>query len=117
MKDQAILIVEPDAQFREGLHNFLLSAGYRHIDATKSFELALEKIKKSAYDIVLLDAGSRFTDALKFMEDMKNLNPRVKLILMIRGEDQLEWEEKASAMEFQFLIKPTFPRNLLYLLQ
>ena len=113
----AILIVDQDAQFREGLYNFLLSAGYEEVDAAKNFDKALEKIKESAYDVVVSDAGSRFMEGLRFAERVVKANPEMKLILMIRVEDQQEWEEKAASTEFLFLIKPTFPRNLLYLLQ
>lgn len=114
---ESILIVDSDAQFREGLYNFLLAAGYKDVDSAKSFHKALEKIRKSAYDIVVSDSGSRFREGLTFAESVLKENPETKLILMIKLEDQKEWEEKAGATGFRFLIKPTFPRNLLYLLQ
>jgi hypothetical protein len=41
-KRQSILIIEPNAQFREELYNFLLSAGYENIAATGGLALTLE---------------------------------------------------------------------------
>lgn len=114
---ESILIVDSDAQFREGLYNFLLAAGYEAVDAAKNFDTALEKIKKSEYDIVVSDAGSRFMEGMSFAERVLEENPQMKLILMIKLEDQEEWQEKAGTTGFRFLIKPTFPRNLLYLLR
>lgn len=114
---ESILIVDSDAQFREGLYNFLLAAGYKEVDAAKTFDTALEKIKESGYDVVVSDAGSRFREGMSFAELVLKQNPEMKLILMIKLEDQQEWEEKAGATGFRILIKPTFPRNLLYLLQ
>jgi DNA-binding NtrC family response regulator len=116
-QDQRILIVDSDAQFREGLYNFLLAAGYEQVDAAGSFTNALEKIRKSAYDVVVSEAGSRLMEGFAFAERIMKANPELKLILMIKVEDQENWTEKAGSTGFQFLLKPTFPQNLLYLLQ
>jgi DNA-binding response OmpR family regulator len=56
-KDQLILIVDLDAHFREGLYNFLLSAGYERVDSAENYRNALEKTRETEYDVVLLDAG------------------------------------------------------------
>ena len=114
--DQRILIVDSDDQFREGLYNFLLAAGYEDVDATETYPKALEKIRKSAYDVVVSEAGSRTKGGLTFAERIAKANPGVKIILMIKVEDQTNWTEKAGSTGFQFLLKPTFPQNLLYLL-
>jgi len=116
-KDKRILIVDSDDQFREGLYNFLLAAGYEDVNATKTFQKALEKIKKSAYDVVVSEAGSRFTEGMSFAEGILKATPQVKLILMIKVEDREVWTEKAGSTGINFLLKPTFPQNLLYLLQ
>jgi two-component system, response regulator FlrC len=116
-KDQRILIVDSDDQFREGLHNFLLAAGYDDVDATKSFTAALARIRKSAYDVVVSDLDSRFSDGLAFAKRVVKGNPEIKLILMIKVEDQENWTEQSELTGIQFLLKATFPRNLLYLLQ
>lgn len=115
-KDKRILIVDSDDQFREGLYNFLLAAGYEDVDASKSFPIALEKIRKSAYDVVVTEAGSRFLDGLAFAESLTKANPELKLILMLKIEDQQNWKEKVGSTRIQFLLKPTFPQSLLYLL-
>jgi DNA-binding NtrC family response regulator len=117
MTSQSILIVDTDAQFREGLHNFLLAAGYENVDAVKSFDKALEKIDESEYDVVVSDAGSHFMEGFAFADGIVRDKPDVKLILMIEVKDQQQWAEKAGSKGFRFLIKPTFPQNLLYLLQ
>lgn len=115
-KEQRILIVDSDEQFREGLYNFLLAAGYEDVDATETYSQALEKIKKSAYHVVVSEAGSRTKGGLTFAEHLAKAIPGVKIILMIKVEDQKHWTEKDGSTGFQFLLKPTFPQNLLYLL-
>jgi DNA-binding NtrC family response regulator len=117
-KNRCILIVDPDAHFREGLYNFLLSAGYEKVASAENLRAVLEKIKDSAYDTVVLDAGPPLVDDLTVVRGIVELNPSMKIILMIRDEDQHGWNEKGGkAREFQFLIKSTFARNLLYLLE
>lgn len=116
-KDRRILIVDSDDQFREGLYNFLLAAGYVHVNATKTFQKAIQKMKTSAYDIVVSEAGSRSIEGMSFVERITTANPETKLILMLKVEDQEKWKEKAGLRGIQFLLKPTFPQNLLYLLQ
>ncbi|HEY3040106.1 MAG TPA: response regulator [Pyrinomonadaceae bacterium] len=116
-KDRRILIVDSDDQFREGLYNFLLAAGYDDVDATKTFHAALARIRKSAYDVVVSNLDSRFSEGLAFAKRIVKVNPQMKLILMIGIEDQDHWAEEGALTGIQFLLKPTFPRNLLYLLQ
>ncbi len=117
-KRQSILIIEPNAQFREELYNFLLSAGYGNITATDSLAAALDKIGQSAYDVVVADAGSPWESGLQSAEDLARLSPKTKVILMIKAEDQQVWNQLAEeAVEVRFLIKTTFARTLLFLLE
>lgn len=118
VKNQLILIVDSDAHFRETLYNFLLSAGYEKVDSAENFKKALEKIRQLAYNVVVLDAGSPPMEGVKFAKGIVALNPTMRVILMLRAEDQQKWNESGGkAGEFQFLIKTTFTRNLLYLLE
>jgi DNA-binding NarL/FixJ family response regulator len=114
---QSILIIEPDAQFREELYNFLLSAGYEKIEETDSFADALDKIVRSTYAVVVADAGEPLDSGLQFAADLVRLSPQTKIILMIDPEDQPAWDRiVAPPVEVQILIKTGFARNLLYLL-
>jgi DNA-binding NarL/FixJ family response regulator len=116
-KRQSIQIIEPNAHFREELYNFLLSAGYESVAAAESLAAALDKIRQQAYDIVVLDAGSPRSGGLELAIDLARLSPNMKIILMIRDEDQQAWNQVAAQVgEVHFLIKTTFARNLLYLL-
>jgi DNA-binding response OmpR family regulator len=116
-KHQAILIVEPDAQFREELYNFLLAAGYETVTAIDTLAIVLDNICLSAYDIVLADAGLPWGNELQLAKDLGKLNLNTKIILMIEAKDQEVWNQiAAQVVGASFLIKNTFARNLLYLL-
>ncbi|HJY81919.1 MAG TPA: response regulator [Candidatus Binatia bacterium] len=116
-KHQAILIVEPDAQFREELYNFLLAAGYETVTAIDTLATVLDNTCLSAYDVVLADAGSPWGNELQLAKDLGKLNVKTKIILMIEAKDQEVWNQiAAQVVGASFLIKNTFARNLLYLL-
>jgi CheY-like chemotaxis protein len=115
---QSILIVEPNVQFREELYNFLLSDGYEHVTATDSLATVLEQICRVAYDVILADAGVPWGSGLQVADSLATLSPTTKIILMINAADQQAWNQLAvQAVGMHFLIKSTFARNLLYLLE
>lgn len=117
-KRQSILIVEPNAQFREELYNFLLSAGYERVDSAESYQSALEKIRETEYDVLLLDGGSPLKTGLEVADGIAASNPKTKVVLTIGAREQQEpSDEFRNKTEYQFLIKTTFARNLLYLLE
>jgi DNA-binding response OmpR family regulator len=117
VKHQAILIVEPDVQFRAELYNFLLAAGYETVTAIDTLATVLDTTSLSAYDVVLADAGSPGSNELQLAKDLGKLNVKTKIILMIEAEDQEVWNQiAAQVVGASFLIKYTFARNLLYLL-
>jgi len=117
-KHQSILIIEPKAQLREEIFNFLLSAGYEDVTATDSLAAALDKIRQSEYDVAVVDAGRPLTTGLQFAADLASLKPGAKIIFMINAEDQQSWDQiAAQSVGVRFLIKTDFARNLLYLLE
>lgn len=118
VKRQSILIIEPNSQFREEIFNFLLSAGFEEVTETDSLAAALDKLRESAYDVILKDAGKPLAGPLKFSSDLAELRPEIKIIHMINSEDQLLWDQiVAQSVEIRFVIKSDFHRSLLYLLE
>lgn len=116
--NKVILIVEPDSSFREELYNFLLSAGYENVDSVASFEQSFKRIMESRYDVVISDASACSTDGLRFARAVTKIRPGSEVILMISPETQKEWNGHArNTGEFQCVIKTTFARSLLYLLE
>jgi DNA-binding response OmpR family regulator len=112
-----ILIIEPDAQFREELYNFLLAAGYEQVTATDSVTTVLESIRHAAYDVILAAAGAPGAGGLQVAQDIAVLSPTTKTILMINAKDQDAWQQRAAqVIGVQFLLKITFAHNVLYLL-
>jgi DNA-binding NtrC family response regulator len=115
---QSILIIEPNAQLREEIVNFLLSAGYEDVAAADSLSAALNKIRQSEYEVTVADAGRPLTTGLRFAADLASMKPGARIIFMINAEDQQSWDQiAAQSAAVRFLIKTDFARNLLYLLE
>ena len=115
---QSILIIEPNEHLREEIFNFLLSAGYEEVSAADSPNAALDKIRQSAYDIVVADAGKPLSAGLQLARDLAGISPSARIIFMINAEDQRSWDQIAGrSYNIRFLIKTDFARNLLYLLE
>jgi DNA-binding NtrC family response regulator len=115
---QSILIVEPNLQFREELYNFLLSDGYEQVAAIESLANTVEHLCHVAYDVILADAGVPWGSGLQVAKNLAALSPKTKIILMINAEDQQAWHQLAvQEVGMPFLIKSTFARNVLYLLE
>lgn len=118
VKPQSILVIEPNAQFRVELYNFLLSAGYENVEAAESLAIALDKIRQSEYDVTVADAGKPLTAGLQFAADLAGISRSARIIFMINAEDQRSWDQIAARSgDVRFLIKTDFARNLLYLLE
>ena len=116
-KSRPILIIEPDAQFREELYNFLLAAGYEQVTATDSVTTVLASIRHAAYDVILAAAAAPGAGGLQVAHDIAALSPTTKTILMINAEDQDAWQQRAAhIVGVHFLLKLTFAHNVLYLL-
>jgi DNA-binding NtrC family response regulator len=116
-KSHTILIIEPDAQFREELFNFLLAAGYGQVTAIDSLTTVLESIRHAAYDVILAAAAAPGAGGLQVAQDIAALSPTTKTILMINAEDQDAWQQRAvHVIGVHFLLKMTFAYNVLYLL-
>src|SRR5262245_6282538 len=92
----SILIIEPDAQFREELYNFLLAAGYEQATATDSVTTVLESIRRAAYDVILAAAGAPGAGGIRVAQDIAVLSPTTKTILMINAKDHDAWQQCAA---------------------
>ena len=116
-KHQSILIVEPNVQFREELYNFLLADGYEHVTTIDSLAVVPVLMRRTAYDVILADAGVPLDSGLQIAKSFAALSPTTKIILMIKAEDQQAWNQLAMrAIGVHYLIKTAFARDLLYLL-
>ncbi len=100
-----ILIVDDEAGIRESLSGVLADEGYATSTAD-SAEACLELIKKSTFDVILLDIWLPGMDGLEALQKIRELDNPPEVI-MISGHGTIETAVRATKLgAYDFLEKP-----------
>ena len=113
---QNILIVDDDKDICLTLSKILNSKGFSTVIANNS-ESALNEIKKSAIDLVLLDVWLENSkqNGLQLLKVIKNYNPNIPIIL-ISGHANVEIAVKAIKQGAFYFIEKPFKSEKLFLI-
>jgi DNA-binding NarL/FixJ family response regulator len=84
----AILICDRDDLFREALVNFLLAAGYSHIEIVATARAALVKMRRERYGYILIGLSRPFSLGRRLAMLAQKLQPEAKVFLLINAADQ-----------------------------
>ncbi|MEW6100734.1 MAG: response regulator [Candidatus Omnitrophota bacterium] len=106
-----VLIVDDYAEICELLKDFLSRKGYSPITAN-SGEEALEKVMTEKPLIVLLDINMPGMDGLMTLKKIKEIDPRIAVIMITGLEDETLAEEAVRLGAYDYIRKPL---NLSYL--
>src|ERR1700681_3742581 len=100
-----ILIVDDEPSIRDSLQGVLEDEGY-HPAATGSGESCLEMLRKTAFDVVLLDIWLPGMDGLDVLQKIRELENSPEVII-ISGHATIETAVRATKLgAFDFLEKP-----------
>jgi two-component system nitrogen regulation response regulator NtrX len=100
-----ILIVDDEAGIRDSLVGVLTDEGYSASSA-ESGEACLERLRKGAFDVVLLDIWLPGIDGLETLERIRQLDNPPEVI-MISGHGTIETAVRATKLgAYDFLEKP-----------
>ena len=100
-----ILIVDDEAGIRDSLAGVLTDEGYSASSA-ESGEACLERLRKSAFDVVLLDIWLPGIDGLETLERIRQIDNPPEVI-MISGHGTIETAVRATKLgAYDFLEKP-----------
>ena len=108
---QNILIVEDEVDLALGIRDALSHAGFR-AEVVHDGKVALEYLKKGAYDLVVLDLmlpGLNGIDVLRELRKVRQ-DTRVLILTALASEDDLLKGFQAGADDY--LTKPCSPREL-----
>jgi two-component system nitrogen regulation response regulator NtrX len=101
----SILIVDDEAGVRAALSGVLRDEGYT-VDAVDSGESCLDRVVRSAYDVILLDIWLPGMDGLTTLARLKERHVEVPIV-MISGHGNIESAVRAIKMgAFDFVEKP-----------
>src|SRR5215467_4768212 len=100
-----ILIVDDESAIRESLQGVLEDEGYK-ISTSPSGEDCLELVRKSVFDVLLLDVWLPGIDGLDTLEKIRGMEDPPEVI-MISGHGTIETAVRATKLgAYDFVEKP-----------
>ncbi|UZR98198.1 sigma-54-dependent transcriptional regulator [Chondrinema litorale] len=110
---QSILIVDDDVNICKILVKFLEKKGYQ-ADSKSNAKDAIELVKKSAFDVILIDFRLPDEDGVNLMQKVKIFQPKAKVII-ITGYSDVKIAVKAMKTgAFDYITKPLQPDEILF---
>ncbi len=105
MENYRILVVDDEKVIREFLRDFLSDQGYETDLATDGKE-ALDKIKRSNYDLVITDIKMPNADGIEVLKKVKRKNSNTEVII-ITGYPSLDTEAECKNFGAAgYIVKP-----------
>jgi CheY-like chemotaxis protein len=91
---------------------FLQARGY-HVDAITNGDDALELMRGSPYDLVLLDEQMPGRRGLEVLEILRREDPHQRVVMVTKSEEDHTMTEAIGRRVDDYLVKPTSPRQVL----
>lgn len=108
MESPKILIVDDEANVRFIIERALTKSGY-DVDSAADGKEAIEKINKTAYDMLLLDLEMRPVGGMEVLNEVHRLGRDV-VVIIITAHSTVESAVKALKLRvFDYLFKPASP--------
>ncbi len=95
---------------------FLEKRGYKLIGAISGDD-ALELVKKNHYDLVLLDEMMPGKDGLTTLEEIKEIQPHLPVVMVTKSEEESLMEEAIGQKIDDYLVKPVNPSQVLIVIK
>jgi len=109
---QKILWADDEIDLLQAHVLFLQKKGYE-VDTVTNGDDALEKVKVKEYDIVLLDEMMSGMDGLSTLNEIKNIQPHLPVIMITKNEEESLMEEAIGQRIDDYLTKPVNPSQIL----
>lgn len=115
MEKAKILVVDDEWNYREIMIKILEAKEYE-VDEAENGNMAVEKVRKDSFDVILLDLNLPDINGIEVMRTIREFNETV-VIIMITGCPSLDSSvEAASLGVYEYLIKPVEPAKLMQII-
>lgn len=116
MENFSILIVDDDENLRIGMATILEDEGFAVHEAENGRE-GLEKLEQEVYDLIITDYKMNEMDGMRFLQQIRNDFPSVKVI-MVTGFGSIEHAVEAMKLgAINYITKPVKPKQLVQMVK
>jgi two-component system response regulator HydG len=116
MKKANILVVDDDTDLADGMADVLDAKGY-HVSVANNGFAALELVKKTSFDIVLMDIRMPGMNGVETYRRIKEVRPKIKAIVMTAYSVEDVVEEAIQERVYKVLNKPVDLDGLMALIE
>ena len=106
-----ILVVDDELIMRESLSGWLYRDGHE-VETAESGEAALEKVKRSRFDILLVDLKMGGMSGLEVLKEIKKMDPDVAVVMITAYGSISTAIEAMKNGAYDYLLKPFDPNEL-----
>ena len=112
MEAPRILVVDDELVIRESLAGWLRRDGY-FVDTLESGEAAIETLKTTGYDVILLDIQMDGISGMDVLAHVKSEYPDIDVIMITAFGSIPSAVQAMKSHAFDYLLKPVRPERLL----
>jgi DNA-binding response OmpR family regulator len=94
-------------------HLLLVQGRGYHVDAVANGDDALELLRLSPYDLVLLDEQMPGRSGMEVFDQIRRFDPLVPVVMVTKSEEDRTMTEAIGRRVADYLVKPTSPRQIL----
>jgi DNA-binding response OmpR family regulator len=95
---------------------FLENKGFT-LSTAMSGDDAIEMVKKESFDMILLDEMMPGKDGLTTLEEIKDINPHIPVVMVTKTEEESIMEEAIGQKIDDYLVKPVNPSQILLVIK
>lgn len=112
MKQIKILWVDDEIELLKPHILFLKNKNYL-VETANNGNEAVESVKRQSFDIILLDENMPGMSGLETLNEIKNLNTSIPIVMITKSEEEYIMDEAIGSKISDYLIKPVNPRQIL----
>ncbi len=93
-------------------HRLVLEQRGYEVDTLPNGDDALSQLRRSAYDLVLLDQEMPGRTGTDMLREIRGVDPRVAIVMVTKSEEESTLKEAIARRADDYIVKPTSPRQV-----